>query len=125
MESKLRELAEAVARRAMDKHEWNECAPGVLADELAECLEAAWPTVFAPPEGSVMVRVAVGLKPHYSGHGITVDSCGIDDNDDEDSAVQCITSEHETHFGIIEAWLPPVPQVPTVDGIARSVPDAG
>jgi len=68
-----------------------------------------------PPEGAVLVRVAVGRG--FDDGREMVGACAIDEYDSEESACRQAFDlpDDVTHRGIIEAYLPPVAPVPVVE----------
>jgi hypothetical protein len=118
---KIKQLAEALTDERIAAGMWDEQIRGDHISDLTASLTAVWPKVFAPPEGAVKVRVAVGVMPAKGLEGLIVQACGIDAADDECGAIQEICGGADTHRGIIEAWLPPVPPVPVVQAEAEGV----
>jgi hypothetical protein len=110
MTTKLRELAEAYLREACGA-EPHETAINLATEHLA----AVWPKVFPIPEGSVRVRIVVGYES-----GPITDGCAyvVCDGMGEEGAVESAFQNGDTHRGILEAWLPPIPAVPTIEATA-------
>jgi hypothetical protein len=92
---------------------------GYLVEVLVNDLAAAWPIAFPVDPNAVTVRIAVGI-PKDRTHGFVVQACGIDDADDEESAMNDVQYEPVSHLGIVMAHIPPVriPEVPaSVEGV--------
>jgi hypothetical protein len=112
MTTKLRELAEAMA----SYWQAHDCGTvDTLTETFTETLEAVWPQVFPIPEGAVRVRVAVSVGNQFSRDKLFTYAAGIDSATTEEEAWAEVECDGDTHRGIIEAWLPPIPAVPTIE----------
>lgn len=116
--SKIRELALAVDEKLAEELGYDACT----ADQVRWITEAL-SDMLAPPEGSVKVRVAVGVGIHVQGTKPMVVTSGIDAFESEEGACASVFNGFDTHRGIVEAWLPPVAPVPVVQGLASPAGD--
>ena len=84
-------------------------------DELTKRAELA-----EVPEGSVKVRIAVGVSPatmpHRAGDYFVSSAA---EHASEPPCIELVFLDDDTHRGIVEAWIPKVPEIPVVQGVVR------
>lgn len=114
-DEQMRDTAYEIIRQLRREREDCDAEPDddYVANVIVGVLREAFP---GPPavEGSVLVRVAVALAPGYRKAAVSwegaIPGCGADE------AMNLVITKHDTHRAIVEVPLPPVAQVPVVQG---------